>query len=64
VERVQALRRAFDATMKDPAFIDAVKKIRGEIGALTGEQVQALIGELDTLPQSLFDRVKSVYQER
>jgi tripartite-type tricarboxylate transporter receptor subunit TctC len=64
VERVQALRRAFDATMKDPAFIDAVKKIRGEIGALTGEEVQALIGELDTLPQSLFDRVKSVYQER
>jgi tripartite-type tricarboxylate transporter receptor subunit TctC len=63
-ERVQALRRAFDATMKDPAFIDAVKKIRGEIGALTGEEVQALIGELDTLPQSLFDRVKSVYQER
>jgi tripartite-type tricarboxylate transporter receptor subunit TctC len=63
-ERVQALRRAFDATMKDPAFIDAVKKIRGEIGALTGEEVQALIGELDTLPQSLFDRVKSVYNER
>jgi tripartite-type tricarboxylate transporter receptor subunit TctC len=63
-DRVQALRRAFDATMKDPAFIDAVGKIRGEIGALTGEEVQALIGELDTLPQSLFDRVKSVYNER
>ena len=63
-ERVQALRRAFDATMKDPAFIEAVKKIRGEIGALTGEEVQALIAELDTLPQSLFDRVKSVYNER
>jgi tripartite-type tricarboxylate transporter receptor subunit TctC len=63
-ERVQALRRAFDATMKDPAFVDAVRKIRGEIGALTGEEVQALIGELDTLPPSLFDRVKSVYNER
>jgi tripartite-type tricarboxylate transporter receptor subunit TctC len=63
-ERVTALRRAFDATMKDPDFIEAVKKIRGEIGAMTGEQVQALIGELDSLPQSLFDRVKSVYNER
>jgi tripartite-type tricarboxylate transporter receptor subunit TctC len=62
--RVAALRRAFDATMKDPAFIEAVAKIRGEIGALTGEEVQALIGELDTLPQSLFDRVKTVYNER
>ena len=40
------------------------RKIRGEVGALTGEEVQALIGELDTLPQSLFDRVKSVYNER
>ena len=63
-ERVAALRRAFDAMIKDPAFIEAVGKIRGEVGALTGEEVQALIGELDTLPQSLFDRVKSVYNER
>lgn len=63
-ERVHALRRAFDATMKDESFIAAVKKIRGEIGALTGEQVQALIGELDTLPPALFERVKSVYDER
>ena len=50
--------------MKDPAFVDGVKKIRGEVGALTGEEVQAMIGELDTLPQSLFDRVKTVYNER
>ena len=50
--------------MKDPAFVEAVGKIRGEVGALTGEEVQALIGELDTLPQSLFDRVKSIYNER
>ena len=63
-DRVAALRRAFDAMIKDPAFIDAVKKIRGEVGALTGEEVQAMIGELDTLPQSLFDRVKTVYNER
>jgi len=63
-ERVAALRRAFDAMIRDPAFVDAVKKIRGEVGALTGEQVQAMIGELDTLPQSLFDRVKTVYNER
>lgn len=63
-ERVTALRRAFDAMIKDPEFGDAVKKIRGEIGAMTGEEVQALIGELDTLPQSLFERVKSVYNER
>jgi tripartite-type tricarboxylate transporter receptor subunit TctC len=63
-DRVAALRRAFDATIKDPAFIDAVKKIRGEVGALTGEEVQAMIGELDALPHSLFDRVKLVYNER
>ena len=50
--------------IKDPAFIESVAKIRGEIGALTGEELQALIGELDTLPPSLFDRVKTVYNER
>ncbi len=63
-ERIAALRRAFDAMIKDPAFIESVAKIRGEIGALTGEELQALIGELDALPPSLFDRVKTVYNER
>src|SRR5262245_25549573 len=36
-ERVTALRRAFDATMKDPAFIAEAGKLQFEVDPLTGE---------------------------
>src|SRR5215210_4540934 len=38
-ERVEALRRAFDATMRDPAFLAETEKLKIEVEPLTGEQV-------------------------
>jgi tripartite-type tricarboxylate transporter receptor subunit TctC len=63
-ERIAALRRAFDAMLKDPKFIDDIGKINGDIEPMTGEDVQSLIGELDALPQTVIDRVKAVYNEQ
>jgi tripartite-type tricarboxylate transporter receptor subunit TctC len=62
-ERVAVLRRAFDAMMKDPAFIAEVKKVHGEVEPMTGEQMQDLIGELEAFPQPVIDRVKVLYKE-
>jgi hypothetical protein len=62
LERVTALRRAFDAMLKDVAFIDDVKKVHGELEPMTGEQMQELIGELDSFPQTVIDRVRVVYK--
>ncbi len=62
-ERVAALRRAFDAMLKDPAFAAEVMKVHGELEPMSGEQVQELIGELDHLPQAAIDRVKALYRE-
>jgi tripartite-type tricarboxylate transporter receptor subunit TctC len=61
--RVTALRRAFDAMIKDPKFVEDVAKVNGEIEPMTGEQMQELIGELDTFPQAVIDRVKVLYKE-
>ncbi len=38
-----AIRRAFDAAMKDPALLAEAEKLKIEIDPLTGEQVAALI---------------------
>ncbi len=45
-DRVQALRRAFDATMKDPEFLADAKKLSMEIDPITGEQAQELIARV------------------
>ncbi len=58
-ERVQALRRAFDATMKDPAFIVDAQKLQLEISPMTGEAMQALVGELTRTPPEIVARVRA-----
>ena len=63
-ERVTILRRAFDAMVKDPAFIAATRKIGGDVAPMRGEEVQAMIGELDKLSPDLIARVKAVYNEK
>lgn len=62
-DRVAALRGAFAAMLKDAAFIEEVKKVHGDIEPMTGEEMQALIGELDTFPQAVIERVKVLYKE-
>lgn len=56
--RVQALRRAFDATMKDPAFKAYAKKIRMEYQWISGEEVQALFKDVLATPPDIIALVK------
>lgn len=42
-ERLEALRRAFDATTRDPEFLADAAKLDLEVNPVTGEQVAALI---------------------
>src|SRR5262249_12891010 len=44
--RVAALRRAFDETMRDPAFVADAAKLQLDVDPMPGEQVQALVGDL------------------
>jgi tripartite-type tricarboxylate transporter receptor subunit TctC len=61
-ERVEALRRAFDATMKDPAFLAEAAKLQLEVSPMTGEAVQALVGELVRTPPAIASRVRSALE--
>ncbi len=63
-ERVEALRRAFDATLKDPVFIKEAEKERAEISPMTGAQLAQIIRELIEAPADLKARVKDVIQPR
>ena len=54
------LRTAFDATMKDPAFLADAEKMKISITPLAGGKVQDLIGRLYSTPREFVERAKVV----
>ena len=58
-DRVNALRRAFDATMKDPAFLAEAEKLQLELSPMTGEEMQGLVVDLAKTPPDVVARVKA-----
>ena len=53
---VQIIRRAFDATMKDPAFLADAEKARLELGAITGEEMEKMIKRAYDTPKAVLQR--------
>ena len=52
-DRLAALRRAFDATMKDPAFIAEAEKLQMEIEPLTGAEIHKLLDDAFATPKDI-----------
>jgi tripartite-type tricarboxylate transporter receptor subunit TctC len=61
-DRVQLLRRAFDATVKDPAFLEEAHKLGMEVTPRTGEQLEALIRAAKETSPELIERVTKIIQ--
>ena len=57
--RVEALRRAFDATMKDPDFMADAAQLQLDLSPATGEEVQALVAKLAGTPADIAARVRA-----
>lgn len=51
------LRDAFDATMKDPAFLADAKKQKLKVEPLSGDKLEALIAGIYNTPKPLVDKV-------
>ncbi len=62
--RVEALRRAFDATMKDPAYLAEADKLKIDVEPLSGEQVAALIAQVSRTPADTVARVRAALENR
>lgn len=60
-DRVAALRRAFDATMQDPAFRAELKAQRVELGPMPGEELQKLVAEVGAISPAIIDKVRAIY---
>ncbi len=59
-DRLNALRKIFDATMQDPAFLADAKKRKMDLDHLSGAQVEANIAKLMKTPKDILKRTAAV----
>ena len=63
-ERVAAVRRAFDATMKDPAYLADADKLKIDVDPLNGEEVAAVVDQVTRTPGETVARVRTALEHR
>lgn len=62
--RMDALRRAFDATMKDSAYLTEAGRLKIDVEPLSGEQVAALVEQVSRTPAETVARVRAAMEHR
>lgn len=63
-ERVSTLRRAFDATMKDPAFLADAEKIQIEVDPVSGETMQEVVTRIASFDRKVIDHAIELTEAR
>ena len=59
-ERVQILRKAFQETLKDKAFLAEAEKAKLGVDPVTGEELERMVAGLSTLDPGLLAKLKEV----
>ena len=62
-ERVNALRAAFDATVKDPAFLEEAKKAGLEVDPVSGKELQEIVNDIVNTPEPIAKRLAEIIAE-
>jgi tripartite-type tricarboxylate transporter receptor subunit TctC len=60
VERVAALQSAFEATMKDEAYLEEARRIRLDVNWLGSREMTAQIRQMQETPQAVVDRLREL----
>jgi tripartite-type tricarboxylate transporter receptor subunit TctC len=58
-DRVQALRKAFNETFEDPEYLAEAKKRNMQVLLVKGEEIDAVLKRIYSMPRSVMDRVKA-----
>ena len=59
-DRAAALRAGFDASMKDPALLEEAGKLKLELAALSGAEMEALVSRLYKAPPAVVERARTL----
>lgn len=60
IERVSALRNAFNQTMRDPAFLEAALQSGIDIDPVTGTDLQEIVNDIVRTPRNVTDRLANI----
>ena len=61
---LEALRRAFDATMKDPDFIAELKRGGSEFNPIDGVELSSIVAKTISVPQQIIARYQAAIAEQ
>ena len=61
-DRLAIVRKAFDDTMKDPAFLADMAKEQLPVHPMTGEEAEKIIGGLMSVPANIVALAKPIYE--
>jgi tripartite-type tricarboxylate transporter receptor subunit TctC len=62
LERTETLRRAFQETMVDPAFLEEAKKLNIEVNPISHDEISRLLDELFRTPREVIERTRQVLE--
>jgi tripartite-type tricarboxylate transporter receptor subunit TctC len=63
-DRVRALRRAFDDTLADPAFVEAASKANMELHPIGGEALQEVVGKIAGASPKVIAMIKEAIKNK
>jgi tripartite-type tricarboxylate transporter receptor subunit TctC len=61
-ERVAAIRKAFEATLVDPQFVEGANAIQMDISPMTGAQLETMVRDAYATPPEVVARTKTLLQ--
>ena len=62
--RARALREAFVATLRDPAFLADAERAHVETEAVSGAEIDALFADVAATPKAVIDRLKAALDRK
>jgi tripartite-type tricarboxylate transporter receptor subunit TctC len=63
-DRLNILRRAFDATIKDPEFLADIERAQQEFQPASGEELQKLIEATASVPREIVERTEAILRPK
>jgi hypothetical protein len=61
-DHLAIIRKAFDDTMRDPAFLADMAKQQLPVHPLTGEEAEKIVNELVSVPPDVVAQAKAIYE--